>query len=485
MDYYVRANALPNGPLNTSEFEHWPSRHVECMLAGNGGAVFKNRIESLYENGLLIHSDFSGKLSPETVFRLHQVAFREFAFRLPHEWVKSWRGSDISPVALMMMKHGRTGCCPKHVWPGIEMKLPDATLRFFDDNRPYDKRRGIAKGKLTPEQRREHRDAYKAMDKHLAANRNSLFGFDKRSINCMAPGHYGKNCKVASSKFASESDSDSSGEEEWRPRRGAGQPLTMLVAGSMCTPFTSFGACLGAADPAMEPWYVFINDAATTGYDVVHLENSSKMPIEMFREPMPRHYRMVSIILSQHLLGWPSVRERLFATALNTNTIVWVGPADDDEIRRDFLSFFEARVMREADVFAGIDSVENERQVHRELWKTKGVWPRPGEFLPLKRIIRTAQVPRFEFFEDMYMGGIRNGYLEGAFTGDISQNPRVVKRCGPWMPALQQSSQMVSFSARPGGYLFTPNEINATMGWPSLSQDRRFRECMHFDFERF
>ena len=141
--------------------------------------------------------------------------------------------------------------------------------------------------------------------------------------------------------------------------------------------------------------------------------------------------------------------------------------------------------MREADVFACIDTPENERKVHRELWRANGVWPRPGESLPLKRIIRAAQVPRWVYFENLYDAGTKNGYLEGAFVGDLSQDPNVVRRCGPWMPALQRSTQIVSFSARPGGHLFTPNEINASQGWPSLSNCSALRQCMHYDFERF
>ena len=51
------------------------------------------------------------------------------------------------------------------------------------------------------------------------------------------------------------------------------------------------------------------------------------------------------------------MRKHLFATAINRDIMRWIGPDGIDLVTEDFMSFFKAKVMLNADCFVGLGSL--------------------------------------------------------------------------------------------------------------------------------
>ena len=71
------------------------------------------------------------------------------------------------------------------------------------------------------------------------------------------------------------------------------RPITACIAGTMCTPWSPFGARKGLADPSTELWHVWSNEVAALKYDMTTLENSEFFPVEPFVDKMRPHSKVV------------------------------------------------------------------------------------------------------------------------------------------------------------------------------------------------
>ena len=73
--------------------------------------------------------------------------------------------------------------------------------------------------------------------------------------------------------------------------------LTHAIAGAMCTPWTSYGARQGLADPASEPWFIWFNEVLHLLPDLITLENSPLFPVhELFTKHLQDTHYIIPII---------------------------------------------------------------------------------------------------------------------------------------------------------------------------------------------
>ena len=172
-------------------------------------------------------------------------------------------------------------------------------------------------------------------------------------------------------------------------------------------------------------------------------------------------------------LGWPSRRRLLMICAIDRNTMVWLGPNDDNELMAEFMSFVGRRVVRDADVWAGIDSPENVLKARVELATLAGLHVRdPTEFLgmPISALWKTQKArQRVQSYVQQYKN--HAGFISGGAACDTKQNPAVRKRCSPWLPTLTKSTIPIWLSEKTGelGHYYTDRELSFSQGWPSIS----------------
>ena len=176
------------------------------------------------------------------------------------------------------------------------------------------------------------------------------------------------------------------------------------------------------------------------------------------------------------------MRKRLFATAVNRNTMHWIGPEDMDLVTEDFMTFFRVKVLLNADSFVGVDCPIMQKTFRMALAAMRGIYNTTAvdqmqleDFLPPGG--RTRLQKHIEAFEKLRASA---GHVP-AWAADLSQNPDHMFRAGVWMPTLARSSVIASLTKR---RLFTPGELSFSQGWPRQGiSDPKYLEAVGFNFD--
>jgi hypothetical protein len=110
------------------------------------------------------------------------------------------------------------------------------------------------------------------------------------------------------------------------------RPLSLLIAGPSCRPWTRFAGC---NDPSshddMECWLLWIAEISEAEYDIVIMENSEHFPVDLFVSGMPKHYSIKYTKFGSQDQGWPVRRTRTYCVAVNMKTTVWLGSQGAEE----------------------------------------------------------------------------------------------------------------------------------------------------------
>lgn len=381
-DHKQLTSTWPDGPATLEEFADWPGGQVRRLLGGPGGSdeaasLRRRRLEALLCSGSVVHSDYSGMQGPEVMMRMQHKALSEVGVELPPlggrasaggRFLTSWRACDRDPLCTQLAVEGAHK--PVHFFKDIVGRLPDShreTLVRYDPVIP--KRKHNIDMSLSAE-------AYRRMDEHLAWHADEVFNWSRRSATCVL--HPGKRCLI-SSKFHL-------GSEDEQP--GVAPPIAELVAGPMCTPWSSFGTELGLGDPATKPWVCFVNEAANLKYDLTWVENSPFFPVELLQQKWETTHKILWVVAGPEHLGWPIFRRRLFAVGISRETLVWAGPSTPGGVQEAFSEFFRARcVVTGGDVFLGSDTEEQRQAVVRAMSQARGVWTKRGDKVDYRKLL--------------------------------------------------------------------------------------------------
>lgn len=165
-------------------------------------------------------------------------------------------------------------------------------------------------------------------------------------------------------------------------------------------------------------------------------------------------------------IGFPMMRRRYYASAINLERLVWVGPRDAESLKDDFMTLFGAVVVLDGDAYACIDAPSAIVERKQEVLRKRGIWSCPSDaeledfFTPCAR--EHIQALRAK------QRALAKSSFGTCFVGDASQSAERA-RGGHWMPTIARSSTMVSLSANEGrGHIFTAGELDFAMGWPSV-----------------
>ena len=120
----VAAEGLPSGPLTAEALADWPKQLVVDLAGGAEGSLAMQRLAHVLENGFVLHTDCSGKLSPEATLHLLQHVLNGMGISFSSGGLLNWRSSDIAPLCLEVAQ--RCPFRPKHVFTGMLSRLPQA-----------------------------------------------------------------------------------------------------------------------------------------------------------------------------------------------------------------------------------------------------------------------------------------------------------------------------------------------------------------------
>jgi hypothetical protein len=158
-------------------------------------------------------------------------------------------------------------------------------------------------------------------------------------------------------------------------------------------------------------------------------------------------------------MGWPSRRRRLWRTALNQDTMIWLGPRKREEIQQHFLHFFRHTVELDGDALLVASDVEH-MAYKSELAKKQGNFARSGEDLSPSACMTPVAFERFKVYDGMH----KARKLQTGYIADISQTVDASrKRVGEILPAACTSSFFYSYTAK---RFVTPADLKISQGWP-------------------
>ena len=436
LEYHSRAQGLPSGPTSLSELASWPRLMVRDFVESQGGSARTNRLASLLEHGLVVHTDCSGKMTPEAALATLDIALRQNGVRLPQDWLVLFRACDNSAMCQKFIMEA--GHRPMHLFSGLLEKLPLKFQEKIVNMRP-----------TASDDRTARAAAHKAIGDLLQANREMLYELDPTAGNCLV--HPGRRCA-----------------RRWQEANipHAKRPITIAIAGTPCRPFTLLSHHQTMSHSDMEAWFLWAREVSTSNFDLVVLENSEHFVQDLLREAMPPHYEIKHAIFGSQDQGWPVRRCRYYGVCVNRNSLAWTGPGEENVVE-DFLSLFGRACCLEGDVFFGLDSEATYEDLLVSMAHRRGMYPAADQVERLKKdwsaLLPPVQAQTLRALQSQHAEGSRNG-LAGGFAGDLSQSSERL-RCGPWIPTLAQSTVMCSLSKN---RLLTADELDMCMGWPTI-----------------
>ena len=183
----------------------------------------------------------------------------------------------------------------------------------------------------------------------------------------------------------------------------------------------------------------------------------------LFRNVFPNNAWFFIDLIGRPLrqeIGFPNMRVRTYGVGINNSSLIWVGPCSNDEIKKDFFSFFRRTVMLDGDSYVGLDSAAHAEQLREHMAQLRGVY-QAGSLLPFEALLCPGYRETWGVLVEMLNSCTKVG-ISGCLVGDLSQSPSRL-RAGHWLPAFQRGTMLASVSKQ---HLFTPWECSFAMGWP-------------------
>jgi hypothetical protein len=424
----------------------------------------------------VLHTDFSGKRSAEATLLMQGEAMKFLGMNVPDKWLTLWRACDNDRVCQDIVLKSKMQ--PRHMFHSLERRVPERFRIALNKIRPAPLE--CAKKSVPQFEIEMLAKKYKEMGAYISDNQDDMFGWDHVSDCCLL--HPGKACRLHWDGVGAAPDANSDDDEPlWKA-------LTSCIAGPMCTPWTHFGAEMRLADPATESWIMWVSEIEKIAYDLTTMENSSMFDIKLFEDAFDQQkFKVIGVVTGpEDVSGFPCMRTRYFGTAINQENLVWVGPPTPEEIREEYYKQFGCKVLLDADCFAGIDDAVSMQDYHKHLSSKRGVYQSGDKPLNIRHLLAPHQKAHYDEYRAQCASGQKRGYLSGAFVCDLSQNCSLRNRSGPWFPAFAKSTTLASLSTErdeanhAGGYIFTPNELNFSQGWPTCDfvVNRKYMACM-------
>ena len=424
-------------------------------------------LEHLAEAGFIVSTDYSGKQSPEFVMLFLEAAWRQAGFKIPSQLWRFYRACDKAAICQKIMALNGIS---EHIFVDISDRLPPEQLQIIENLEP-------AKGSVP--------DAalagYTRMQEHLLANLDICFPEDSVAP-CLK--HPGRRCRLSEAPDAQ--------------CRSGGRcaPLSLHVAGAMCTPWSAMGSGRGLGDPATRAWHIWSCERVSKQEDIIFLEEADIFPSELFADLVIKTHDCKVIVFGPEMLGWPIRRNRTLMWCLNLSKLVWVGPSQT-ELQQDFQSIFRASRVVTGDIFAAIDTEHNQRVQLQDMARARKSFLRPDfdtATLDISQLLGPSARSRYQKYREEFTRKLQQAFASDrcfvaslfdrptlfcifvlfsccqgpvdGYIADLSQDPSYRNRSSNILCTRMKNTMCYSFSKR---HLFTASEMCVAHGWPAVA----------------
>ena len=477
----ARRDNLQSGPKNREELYDWPDFLFRRCFQGSDAAHNRmKRVESLYQYGCILHTDFSGRLVVETIHKMLARSWEKHGLQLPDSWLSSYRCCEnknalsnyyLKAKVVEMSTQSHKQLLPEHHFECVTKRLPPHYANQIAQMRPsISKKRKLL---CSMPQAVAH---FIKMKDFIEENGDAMFTATASSPTCSF--HPGKSCRL---RYGSEDHPQGK------------RPISHLVGGSLCTPHTEFSkkSKFADPDPETETFLLFVEEAACGLHDLCTLENSSCWNIEetfVSRVEEKKRCRVVWARFGSETGGWPASRFRGYATAIKEETLLWIGPQTPQAVQADFEQWFRAAAMVSGSIFAGADTKKNISNKRKELAHLNGIFD-PKNMHDTLALLKKTEVKNMKAFMKIYKSGTRTCPLSNTMMVEYTQPPDACsQRCGPWIPTLATASKVLSMSgdsSQPDMHIMTDRELDASQGWPTIVPpgcEDLYSDCMPLQF---
>ena len=284
-----RRAGFPPGPMTPSECANWPVTNAASLISFDRDGSMVNRVSQLLRYGMVVHTDYSGKQSPEVMLRMWARGLAKHGVSIPLAKIRFFRACDKSQLCLKVIADGKA--CPDHAFCGVLERLPLHHQKELRARRPH----GHPKRSLASRACRQA--AYDSQREYLQEHAASLFTWNSCAPVGACVLHPHSSCPISLAGAEAQvciADDDVDDDDD----DNAFPPLTHVFAGTMCTPWSSFGKREGVADPATEPYWIWETEQATLQPDMVSIENSPFFPLsDLLGGRLAQTHTMVAMVV--------------------------------------------------------------------------------------------------------------------------------------------------------------------------------------------
>jgi len=218
------------------------------------------------------------------------------------------------------------------------------------------------------------------------------------------------------------------------------------------------------AHPDIETVILSLIGMSGERHGIVVLEESDHIPPKYVQLFLGARYLVLWMLLSSCAIGVPMRRKRYYALCLNLDTMLYVGPRQEN-LDFEFRCVVQSRVFLEADDFSFLDSEESRHRELMHLANSEGVQGATEDLikLPLRKLLPHGKAEFLRGNENLYIAQTGG---RGSLVCDVSQNPRHRSRIGAWFPGATRTSHVCSIS---NDCFFTPSKVDFSLGFPLSS----------------
>ncbi len=139
-NYVLMTHLMERGPSTLEELGRHTQAILEHTIHGQDGEVRRCRLANLFERGVALHTDFSGRQGAEMCLLMVEAEMARLpGFHMPPGWVRLWRASEPCIVLKQAMRQHDSTARPQHLLTTVESAhLDPDDILAIEAKRPPD-----------------------------------------------------------------------------------------------------------------------------------------------------------------------------------------------------------------------------------------------------------------------------------------------------------------------------------------------------------
>ena len=246
------------------------------------------------------------------------------------------------------------------------------------------------------------------------------------------------------------------------------KPLVVNIASLICVDHTPLGKQAGAAGDSQEEhntWVATADVNAKRGHvDLYFTECSHRYKVQKEQQKLQSTHKVISVKTSPLEQSFPIRRSRCLGAGINLQSLIWCGPATEDEIQREFNSLYHRELQLTGGIyFTDGDDSEEVYENHASYAPAGKTFPRHlhGRGLFESNIQHRVLTPSNLIIKGECDDHFRVSNIPAPHFAHLDQRPSHGSTPGNVLPSFDTHPKIYSWER---DRLATPDELYDAMG---------------------